>query len=200
MTADLFTDPSTPTHDPGGKVRLALIPGMTGMAAISACGMYRTTLSREWPPFLDDDEEGDTPFALWIGMNPSVAGANVNDPTVAREVKYTAERLKLTRYVKVNVADYRATDPKRLGENGTCPVSPENLPTIVRLAAQAHTVIAAFGVPPKILLPYVGDLLDRLHGAAIPLSCIGLSKDGWPRHPLYVRGDAPLLPFSRLAP
>ena len=38
----------------------------------------------------------------------------------------------------------------------------------------------------------------RGHGAR--LVCLGTTKDGHPRHPLYVRGDQPFVPFEGLAP
>ncbi len=33
--------------------------------------------------------------------------------------------------------------------------------------------------------------------AGASLECLGVTKDGHPRHPLYVRGDAPLVPYPR---
>jgi hypothetical protein len=33
-------------------------------------------------------------------------------------------------------------------------------------------------------------------GTGATLQCLGMTKDGHPRHPLYVRGDAPLTAYS----
>ena len=64
-------------HDPGGKVQLRLGDGITGGARFSACGRYRHTLSRDWTP------DGDLPRTImFVGQNPSVAGAEVSRPDV----------------------------------------------------------------------------------------------------------------------
>lgn len=174
-------------HDPGGKVRTKIADGMVGWAEFSDCGRYRQLLGRYW---------GDTPYdfsfepyALWIGMNPSTATADVNDPTISREINFT-KRLGLNCMVKVNVMDYRATNPKDL----MC-VMPEvcsgnNLPTIGPLAESAEKVIAAWGSLPGPLAWTAQEVEYCLSDA--PLWCLGKTKNGSPRHPLYVRGDAPL--------
>jgi hypothetical protein len=96
-------------HDPKGKVRLTLQPGVDGSAEFSECGRYRHWLKREWGfrRFTDGRE----PYALWIGMNPSTAEANVDDPTIRREMGFT-RRMGLDCYAKVNIMDYRATFPE----------------------------------------------------------------------------------------
>jgi hypothetical protein len=53
------------------------------------------------------------PYALWIGMNPSVAGANEDDMTVRKEWIFTCN-YGLSRYVKMNVGTYVCTDPTKL--------------------------------------------------------------------------------------
>lgn len=174
-------------HDPGGKVRLALRPGIRAQAVFSRCGRYRRLLSRDW---------GEGPFALWIGMNPSTADASADDPTVAREVAYTRDRLGLARYVKTNVMDYRATHPRDLLAPGVAPSSPENLPEIVALAADAAIVVLAFGAVHPRLRHHPVAVESALAGAGVVTHCLGTTKDGSPRHPLYLSKDAPLAVFD----
>jgi len=171
-------------HDPGGKLRLAMLPGVTGAAEFSACGRYRYWLSRDW--------SGDTgtPFALWIGMNPSVAEAEIDDPTIRREIEFT-KRLGLQRYVKANVMDYRATSPKRLLDASPC--SDRNRLEIQRLASDADRIIVCWGKLHKSLRRYGDAALLALKGRE--LWCLGRNDDGSPRHPLYLAGDTPLERF-----
>lgn len=175
------------SHDPGGRVRIKLPADVTGEAHFSPCGRYRPLLVRRWA-------EGDR-FALWIGMNPSTATGEVDDPTVQREWNYTRVRLGVSAYVKANVMDYRATDPKALLEPGIEPQSEANLNAILEQARNARYVVLAFGALTKAQRRYASELVAALEAEAIPLFCLGFTADGSPRHPLYVRQDSPLLPF-----
>jgi hypothetical protein len=188
--ATLF--PEQPKHDAGGKVKLALQEGVTGDAEFSECGRHRHWLSRRWT-------ERWVSYALWIGMNPSTAEANVDDPTIRREITFTRS-WGLGGYIKCNVMDYRATLPKRLLEPGVVPSSPLNIPTILRFAPQADRIIVCYGVLPLCLQPYAEDVVQLLEGAGHELWCLGHSRDGrFPRHPLYLKSDTPLIPFRRSA-
>jgi len=120
-------------HDPGGKVRLALMEGVKGDAVFSDDGRYRY-LMRRWL-----GETFPERYILFIGMNPSTADAAVNDPTCAREWTF-ARREGFDAMVKANVGDYRATHPKMLLEPGVEASSPVNLATIRQAAAGAARV------------------------------------------------------------
>jgi hypothetical protein len=175
-------------HDPGGKVRLRLQEGVTGNAEFSECGRYRHWLSRNWDiRRFSDGRCG--PWLLWIGMNPSTAEGDVDDPTIRREMAFT-RALGSKIYVKVNVMDYRSTDPKKL--LSVVPRSPKNLETISSLAAERDCarVIAAWGALPKPLRQYADDVVKALFGRQ--LFCMGKTLSGAPRHPLYLRNDAQL--------
>lgn len=171
-------------HDPGGKTRLAMIPGVVGNAEFSPCGCYRHWLSRNWDWRLKTDGRCG-PWALWIGMNPSTAEADVDDPTIRREMAFS-KAMMIDVYVKVNVMDYRATDPKRLRD--VTPRSDRNLQFIKELADGAGKIICAWGALPKPLRRYADDVLTLLHDK--PLYCMGRTADGSPRHPLYLPGNA----------
>jgi hypothetical protein len=172
------------THDPGGKVRLPLQPDIVRASAqFSACGHYRTELWRIW------SHEAHPSFALWIGMNPSTAAEDVDDPTVRKEIGFT-RRVGLSAYCKVNVMDYRATDPKKLLEWGVVPVGPDNFATISRLAQSADIVVAAWGSLHKPLRTFAKSVELMLNKHLV--YCLGTTKDGSPRHPLYVRNAAQL--------
>ncbi|MBE0453362.1 DUF1643 domain-containing protein [Roseovarius autotrophicus] len=176
-------------HDPGGKVRLRLPDGVTGGATFSPCGRYRQTLSRDWTT------QGVTPRAvLFVGMNPSVASAEVSDPTCHRELTF-ARDWGFTRYLKGNVLDWRATAPHDLpGPDLAC--SPANIPALVAMAHEADLIVMAYG---KLHTRYAGIVRAAtlaLTETGRPLRCFGLNKDGSAKHPLYLRKDAALVPFS----
>ncbi|WP_291834743.1 DUF1643 domain-containing protein [Brevundimonas sp.] len=180
---------SADQHDPGGKVRLALMPGVNGDATFSPDGRYRQ-LMRRWlgPEFPER-------YVLFIGMNPSTADASVNDPTCAREWTFS-QREGFDAMVKANVGDYRATHPKMLLEPGVEASSPDNLPAIRKAAAGAGLVVLCHGKLNKVLAPAGKALIEALRRDGVPLWCFGTNADGSPKHPLYLRGDTPLRPFD----
>lgn len=180
---------SADSHDPGGRVRLPLMPGVKGDATFSADGRYRQ-LMRRWI-----EETYPAKYVLFIGMNPSTADATVNDPTCAREWTF-ANREGYSAMVKANVGDYRATDPKMLLAPGVEAVSNANLPIIRTAAAGADLVILCHGKLNKALAPAGRALVDALRTDGIDLWCFGTNGDGSPKHPLYLRSDTPLVRFA----
>ena len=175
-------------HNPGGKVKTALPPGLKGDAIFSECGQYRPLL-RRWT-----GDKFPADFALFCGMNPSTAEAAYNDPTISREWGF-ATREGLTGYVKVNVGDYRATYPTDLLKPGIVPSSPMNLPTIAEQAYKARFVVVGYGKLNRALAPLAASVVAVIRQAGKPVFCLGLNIDGSPKHPLYIAKDAPFIPF-----
>ena len=176
-------------HDPGGKVRLALMEGVKGDATFSADGRYRQ-LMRRWLGDVFPER-----YILFIGMNPSTADATINDPTCAREWTF-ARREGFDAMVKANVGAYRATDPKMLLQPGVVASSRENLPAIRRVAADAGLIVLCHGKLNKALASAGRDLIDALKADARSLWCFGTNSDGSPKHPLYLKADTPLRRFE----
>lgn len=199
------TKMTTAQHDPGGKVRIAIGDDVRGHARFHGTREeYRPWLSRHWgaPGKTIIDQHGNmmegAPFYLWIGMNPSTADAAVNDPTVLKEMKFT-RRDGLTSYVKCNVMDYRATHPEFLRAPGVMPVSSINVETIIHFARHAEKIIVCYGALHKNLQMYPRQVVATLRDEGHKLFCLDLTKEGHPRHPLYIRDDRPLQPFGRAA-
>lgn len=177
-------------HDPGGKVRLRLPDGVIGGAEYSACGRYRQRLSRDWTP------EGDTPrTVLFVGMNPSVASAEVSDPTCHRELTF-ARAWGFTRYLKGNILDWRATVPRDLPRDPLEACSAANIPALRAMAQEAEIVVMAYGKLHPRYADAVRAAIVAIAGTGRPLGCLGLNKDGSAKHPLYLRKNTPLLPFQ----
>ncbi|WP_262386359.1 hypothetical protein ROLI_003790 [Roseobacter fucihabitans] len=176
-------------HDAGGKVRINLPDGVTGGAIFSPCGRYRQVLTRDWTP---DGTEPRT--IIFVGHNPSVATENVSDPTCDRELGF-AKRWGFTRYVKVNMLDWRATEPKNVPHNPELARSSENLLAILREAEAAEEVLLAYGNLHKRFAPIVAETLSALRKTGKPLSCLKLNKDGSAGHPLYISSTTERFPF-----
>lgn len=152
-------------------------------AKISPCTRYRYTLSRWW-----DHEK---PAALFWMLNPSTADAAIDDPTIRRCMGF-ARRENLGGIMVVNWFALRATDPDELGRADE-PVGPENFDEIRRCIHElclGGPVIAAWGSHGAV--QSVIHNLPSLIGKRA-LKCLGTTKAGAPRHPLYVRGDQPLV-------
>lgn len=180
----------------GVSEQMSLLNGLSplsrvdGDAEFSPCGKYRYWLSRDWGfrRFSDGREQ----YALWIGMNPSTATATEDDPTIRREMSYT-RRLGLARYIKVNIMDYRATNPKDLLVPGVTPCSEGNAECIRSAASKAAAIIVCHGRLPGALRVFSEQAMAQLIGK--PLLCLGRNIDGSPKHPLYLRSNADFVSF-----
>jgi hypothetical protein len=175
-------------HEAGGKVKIAIASDILGDAGFSICGKRRLWLSRRWGTCT----LGTT---LFVGMNPSTAAAEIDDPTVHREIGFT-RRWGHDVYLKANVMDWRATEPKHLLGDDMEPCGPDNLTTIRELASRADTIVMAFGALHPRIAVHGRNTVEALRKDGRVLMCLGLTKDGHPRHPLYLRKDSELRIFA----
>ncbi len=159
--------------------------GQESNATFSECGRYRYTLTRTW---------GDpAPAVLFVMLNPSTADADVDDPTIRRCIGFARRWGYDTLHVG-NLFAYRATDPRLLGKIDA-PVGPDNDDWLEQLAAQSRIVVCAWGADPAAERRGT-EVAEQLRRLRSPLWALGLTKDGHPRHPLYVKGDATLIRFE----
>lgn len=174
------------THDPGGKIKTALPPGMAGGAEFSTCGRYRRALWRRW----DDLLAHQGGYVLFIGMNPSMADADHNDPTITREIGF-ARRWGFRHLVKCNIGDYRATHPRDLPSDPAEACTQENLAAIEEKAKGAQRIVMAHGAPPAPLRLAAQQVFSMLSvSLERPVFCLGFTSGMWPRHPLYLPNAA----------
>jgi hypothetical protein len=173
----------------GGKpaaVTAGLLPTVLRSAEISDDGRYRYVLNRRWGhPSL--------PVMPWVALNPSLADGQVDDPSVRRMCGF-ARREGAGGICLLNAYAMRSPNPRRLAAAGD-PVGPDNDRWLAGLAEDAGgmPVVVAWGAHP-LALARVPRILELLAG--IPLVCLGVTRSGAPRHPLYVRGDAKLIPWA----
>lgn len=187
-------------------------------ATISACGTYRYSLWREWrgtpnakwdmwknddgSPVLDGAgaQVGEPETVTFIMLNPSTADGKADDPTIRRCVSF-ARAWGYDRMVVVNLFAYRATDPRALLalNHQDDPVGANNQSYIERLTGERGIVVCAWGAHGAHL-----EQDETALGWVYPhakIFCLGRTKEGHPRHPLYVPASQELEPFNgRLAP
>lgn len=155
-------------------------------ALISSCGTYRYTLHRHIPCMLRWLRP-----CLFVMLNPSRADATIDDPTIKRCIGF-AKAWSCTSLTVVNLFALRATDPEALAAHAD-PVGPEN-DRYVREQLEAHrlgVVVAAWGSH-----AFARTRAREFCASVTGLQCLGITKDGSPRHPLYVRSDQPLQPYG----
>lgn len=160
-----------------------------GGAAVSECGRYRYCLWRR------TGLRG-LKRLVFVGLNPSTADAERDDPTI-RRMRGFAEREDAAMLVVVNLFAWRATHPRDLftaRNAGHDIIGPEN-DQHLRDALWHHDAVpvVAWGAIPAQYGPRTRDV-RRL--APPVLMCLGTSKLGAPRHPLYLRRDAELARWS----
>ena len=130
------------------------------------------------------------PFVM---LNPSTADADLDDPTIRRCVGF-ARREGAGGIVVANLYAFRATDPAALMK-ASDPYGPDNDDALKAVAAEA----AATGMPIVCAWGVHGGKSNRpivlLQSRGARLLCLGKTKDGNPRHPLYVAGSQPLEVF-----
>lgn len=151
-------------------------------ARFSECGCYRWWLIRQW---------GDGPRIMFIGLNPSKAGAEDDDATVRLWTGY-AQRWAYGSFVAVNLFAWIDTDPRGLRRAGR-PVGDECDEWIRHWAHRSLTIMGCWGGSGGLSVLSRGlQVLDMLRR---PVYCIGRTKAGQPVHVLRQRADATLQPY-----
>jgi len=153
-------------------------------AQFSPCRTWRYALWRIWAN--QTNPEGLGRYVAFIGLNPSTADETANDPTVTRCVNY-ARAWGYDGLYMLNIFAYRATDPKDM-RAAADPIGPHNDNAIMMTCSMMELVVAAWGT--------YGEYRNRAkHVEQLLLEykrqvhCLGVTKHGYPRHPLYVRKD-----------
>ena len=144
---------------------------MKKAAILSEDNLYRYQLSRIW------DES--KPLILFIMLNPSTADADVDDSTIRRVIRFTTSWGYGGVYV-ANLYAFRSTDPKALKHTDD-PVGKENVSYITHLIGMADKVVYAWGNNQKEPI-WLSELVQTPY-------CIDLSKNGIPKHPLYLKSE-----------
>ena len=163
-------------HPPDMITRTHIKGDALSTATYSDDERYRYDLIRTW-----DASGGRIAFVM---LNPSTATELSNDPTVER-CERRARALGYGAFRVTNIFAYRATDPRDMRAQADPVGGPANDDAIRDAALWADVTVCAWGTH--------GAHLDRgaaveslLRATARPLTTLGLSKAGHPKHPLYI--------------
>jgi hypothetical protein len=186
----------TLAHYEGTEVRLDTWAGAT----FSSCGTFRYVL---WRRFMYASPR--RPWLVVIMLNPSTADAWKNDPTVRRCIAraMSGEYLGV---IVLNVFALRSTDPKAL-YSAADPIGPDNDAFIKRVLSMIEDARDPLDPKPTVVVAWGthGDLKNRdrdvmailrAHHPRSVYSIGPLTKDGFPRHPLYLRSTLPLIAYE----
>ncbi|NDU99744.1 DUF1643 domain-containing protein [Pseudoroseicyclus tamaricis] len=159
--------------------------GTRSEAFYSACEAYRYLLLREW---------GEGPRILWIMLNPSTADERRNDPTIER-CQRRARAWGCGAMGIANLFAFRATRPAAL----KAAADPQGGDNAIAIEAAlgwlaGGMVLCAWGVHGGHLGRGAA-LAAQLAARGQQLHALGLTKEGHPRHPLYLPYSARPAPW-----
>ena len=163
-------------------------------ARISPCQQYRYFLARPIQKRWFDQEREE--IHTWIMLNPSTADAYSDDNTIRRILSFSADAKMVN---VVNLSAYRATDPQQLEGLSVAQLKGDSglwMAGFYDSIKEADKVICAWGaginINPNltIIAREVRDLFLNHHKPW----CLGMTKAGLPRHPLYVAKSQPFMP------
>ncbi len=152
-------------------------------ARFSADRSCRFVLWREW-----DDTK---PMVMFVGLNPSTANEVDDDPTIRRCVSF-AIGWGYGGLIMCNLYPYVTPYPAQLlkhKEQGAV----YNQAVIEEYLIKVRKVICAWGSfeeakePGNRFLEYI---------KPVPVHCLGVNKDGSPKHPLYLSGSTQLIKYG----
>lgn len=156
-------------------------------AEFSPCGQYRYSLTRPIGLF------GKYPAIAFVMLNPSTADAVRDDPTI-RRCKDFAERFGGRQLIVVNLFAFRSKEPSDLLDADD-PVGPQNDVYLRGVAGAEIPIVCAWGASgPDFIEERIATFMRIVDaaGAMHRLHHLGLTKEGKPRHPLFVRADRQL--------
>jgi len=188
-------------------VRRPLKPGVLGHASFDlfdGVRVGRRRLDRWWDPTLElyfgrPSDDRYRPIVV-IGVNPSDADGENDDPTIAKCVAY-ARREGANGLAMVNLHPGISTDPDQIAAV-KLPYGSDELHWDAvdgSLSEDCVAVVAAWGRPPRGLACYrsrVARVLEIAADVGRTLMCFGTNDDGSPKHPLYLSASTPLVPWS----
>ncbi len=146
---------------------------------------FRLALWRIW--------ERAKPPLLFIGLNPSRASEYRDDPTIVRVVRFAKENGFGALFVG-NLFDQVTPYPSALDIGRDQAANDETLRQMRDLCSE---ILVGWGALADIF-PYRAAEVLKLVGK--PVLCLGKTKDGWPRHPLFIPADTPFEEYKGGAP
>lgn len=149
-------------------------------AIFSEDGALRFALWRVW--------ESEQPIAGQVGLNPSKAGIDNNDATIARSI-VRWQRNGYGGFIQTNKYPHISTDPKKLDRLLGIDENDFYIREMVKLT--------------EVQLCMWGSIINdtftssRIYKMLENPYCLGVNSDGQPKHSLYVGYDVPMEKYCR---
>lgn len=145
--------------------------------------LYRFTLRIIW--------DASKPVQMFVGLNPSTADEENDDPTVRRWIGFAQDWGK-GGIIICNAFAYRSTDwtvlkrvPDPIGERN-------DMHLAMAVIAADGMPIACWGANAAKIDAGRADKISKL----LRMDCFGTNADGSPQHPLYLRADTKPRPWN----
>jgi hypothetical protein len=150
---------------------------------------HRYWLERDWEPLINPRR------LAWCMLNGSTATDEQDDPTVRRTMGFS-ERDGYCGEVVVNLWPLRGTDPRCLRTYNPSARELELADQVILdAAAFCHAIVVAWGAH-GALRGRGAHVIELLKRAGHEPLTLGLTKEGHPKHPLYVAANTPLVRLS----
>ena len=165
--------------------RIMDTPISEGGAVFSNDRSRRYALWRVW-----DRSKG---YVLFIGLNPSIANETISDPTVTRCRKF-AERWGYGGVLMGNLYSKVSTDPSGVDFNERDDLNTQYLSSMHNLSGL--TVVCWGSNADLNVATETVYYLKKCHMTFKSFYCFAINKNGSPKHPLYLRSDAVVIPYG----
>lgn len=154
---------------------------MEKKAIISKDKIYRYKLSRTW--------DSTKPTILFIGLNPSIANENVDDPTITRCINF-AKDWGYGTLLMANLFAFRSTYPKDIYLIDD-PIGKDNDHYLLECVTQSDLIVACWGNNGTYMNreKVITELVPNLY-------CLQKNKNGTPHHPLRLPRNIDPVPFN----
>ena len=125
-------------------------------------------------------------------LNPSTADSEQDDPTIRRCILF-ARDWGYGAILVGNLFALRATDPNDLQRHPE-PWGIGNTLHLRQMAIESDLVVAAWGANRMVSELHADSVMGNLDDR--PIKCLGRTKNGAPRHPLYVAARTQLIDYG----
>jgi hypothetical protein len=133
---------------------------------------------------------------LWCMLNPSTANATESDPTMTRVAGFT-KAFGFDSWTIVNAYAYRTPEPAYLHDaqkRGVDVFGPRNVETLLLEARGHDDCVIAWGAGLKDQA-HAARVIGLLEQGPVRLWTLGRTKEGHPKHPLYLKASTKLEAF-----
>lgn len=151
----------------------------TNGAIFSDCGKYRYALWRIW--------DKSKPLVMFIGLNPSTANQETDDPTI-KSVTRISRHNGYGGFYMMNLFGIISADPNVL-KNCQDPQG-DNLEWHDTISERCKDVVFAWGA-----FREARGIFKRFEYRYPNALCIGRNRGGSPKHPLFQKGKSVLKPY-----